>query len=231
MNGQQKIIRYGLYILGLLILALGLTMNTKTGMGVSPIISIAYSVSLLWNLNFGDMTFLLYLVCVAVEIALQRKQNLIRNLVQIPISLVFSRVLNLYDVIIVYDCTKQPLVMKLLLLAAAMICTGVGAALTVQMQLPPNPGDGIVAAIGMAIGKEQGIAKNIVDTCCVISTCILGLVVAGKIVGIGLGTVLAMICVGRVISLFNGTLRVPLCTAAGLMEKGESLCEVPATGR
>ena len=59
MNGQQKIIRYGLYILGLLILALGLTLNTKTGMGVSPIISIAYSVSLLWNLNFGDMTFLL----------------------------------------------------------------------------------------------------------------------------------------------------------------------------
>lgn len=61
------------------------------------------------------------------------------------------------------------------------------------MRLVPNPGDGIVAAVGEAIGKEQGVAKNIFDICCVASTCLLGLIAAGRIVGVGVGTVAAMI--------------------------------------
>ena len=46
-------IRWGLYTLGMLVLALGLTLNTKTGLGVSPIISVAFGVSEIWGLNFG----------------------------------------------------------------------------------------------------------------------------------------------------------------------------------
>lgn len=37
------------YAAGLLILALGLTLNTKAGLGVSAIISVSYSVSLIFE--------------------------------------------------------------------------------------------------------------------------------------------------------------------------------------
>ena len=47
------------YIAGLLILALGIVLNTKSGLGVSPIISISYSVSVIYDLNFGNTTFAL----------------------------------------------------------------------------------------------------------------------------------------------------------------------------
>lgn len=50
------IFRVVFYILGLLILALGLTLNTKAGLGVSAIISVAYSISLIFELNFGNVT-------------------------------------------------------------------------------------------------------------------------------------------------------------------------------
>ena len=63
-------IRWLLYTLGMLVLALGLTLNTKTGLGVSPIISVAFGVSEIWGLNFGDVTFLLYGLFVAGQIAL-----------------------------------------------------------------------------------------------------------------------------------------------------------------
>ena len=33
--------RWGFYLMGLLILAMGLTLNTKAGLGVSPIISLS----------------------------------------------------------------------------------------------------------------------------------------------------------------------------------------------
>ena len=59
----------------MLVLALGLTLNTKTGLGVSPIISVAFGVSEIWGLNFGDVTFLLYGLFVAGQIALRRGEG------------------------------------------------------------------------------------------------------------------------------------------------------------
>ena len=44
MKVRQWGFRIFFYVLPMLILALGLTLNTKTGLGVSPIISVFYSV-------------------------------------------------------------------------------------------------------------------------------------------------------------------------------------------
>lgn len=41
---NKKIIRGIIYITGLLTLALGIILNTKAGLGVSPIISVSYSI-------------------------------------------------------------------------------------------------------------------------------------------------------------------------------------------
>ena len=66
MNNKTK--RIIVYIVGLLILALGLTLNTKASLGVSPIISVPYSISQITGLNFGDLTFIEYALFVFVEI-------------------------------------------------------------------------------------------------------------------------------------------------------------------
>lgn len=215
---MKTVNRWIIYIIGMLILAMGLTLNTKAGLGVSPIISLSYAVSQLWHFNFGDMTFVLYSLFVVGELILHRGRRLISDLCQLPLSLIFSRVLNLYAALIPYEAEQEPFWMNFLLLMLAIICTGIGAAVTVNMKLVPNPGDGIVAAVGEAIGREQGVAKNIFDVCCVASTCVLGLAAAGRIVGVGVGTVAAMVLVGRVISLVNHISRESMCRAAGLLE-------------
>ena len=92
-----------------------------------------------------------------------------------------------------------------------MLLTGIGAAVTVNMRLVPNPGDGIVAAVAERLGRDQGFGKNLVDVCCVALTCVIGLTAAGRV-----GTVAAMVCVGRVIALVNRLGRDWMCAAAGL---------------
>jgi len=67
---KNYIYRGGFYLVGLLVLALGISLNTKTGLGVSPIISVSYSISTIWNLNFGNMTMVLYCIFVLVEMLL-----------------------------------------------------------------------------------------------------------------------------------------------------------------
>ena len=70
---KQVLYRIFFYVLALLILALGLTLNTKAGLGVSPIISVSYSVSQIFTLNFGNTTMFLYCVFVLVQHLAGRK--------------------------------------------------------------------------------------------------------------------------------------------------------------
>ena len=200
----------------MLILALGLTLNTKTGLGVSPIISVAYCVSQLLELNFGDMTFALYALFVAAQLVIRGKERRMSDLLQLPLSLVFSRVLNVYDALIPYHSGAHGFVSNFLLLLLAIALTGLGVSMTVNMRLVPNPGDGIVAAVAQRAGWEQGFAKNVFDVGCVILTCAIGLFWSGKIVGVGIGTLAAMVGVGRAISLSNRLFREKMCRGAGL---------------
>ena len=133
--------RWVCYLVGMLLLALGLTLNTKSGLGVSPIISVAFCTSRLLELNFGDMTFLLYVLFVAAQFWIRGKDRRMSDLLQIPLSLVFSRVLNLYDAVIPYDSAEAGFVSNLVVLLAAVLLTGIGVSMTVNMRLVPNPGD------------------------------------------------------------------------------------------
>ncbi len=216
---MKTVNRWVLYLLGMLVLALGLTLNTKAGLGVSPIISIAFAVSEIWGWNFGDMTFLLYSIFVAGQFVLRGKNSRLTDLLQLPLSLVFSRVLNLYGALIPYEAAEHGFLANFGLLLAAIFFTGAGAAITVNMKLVPNPGDGIVAAVAERLGRDQGFAKNVFDVGCVAATCVLGLLAAGRIVGIGMGTIAAMIGVGRSIALVNYLGKQKMCLAAGLLQK------------
>lgn len=75
MNTKENRCRALVYILGLLVLAMGLTLNTKAGLGVSPIISVAYSVSEITGINFGNTTLIWYTIFVLGEMILHRPES------------------------------------------------------------------------------------------------------------------------------------------------------------
>ena len=190
---MEKVNRWIFYVLGMVVLAAGITLNTKTGLGVSPIISVAYCVSQIFELNFGDMTFVLYGIFVVVQLFLRERRERLTTLLQFPLSLVFSRLLNLCSACIPYQAAAHSLPENLAVLALAIVLTGVGVALTVNMRLVPNPGDGIVQAVAQRMGRDQGFAKNVFDLGCVAAPVCLGLLLTGRIVGLGLGTLLALV--------------------------------------
>ena len=186
---KQKVYRACFYVLGLLILAMGLTLNTKAGLGVSPIISVSYSISTIFQLNFGDMTLVLYSIFVVAELLLHSIRERRRRL-KGEEALVQARKKDM----------KLILLMDVLL---AIIFTGVGASMSLSMRIVPNPGDGIVQAIADCVHKNVGFTKNCFDLFNITVTIILGLTFAGHLVGIGIGTVVAVIGVGRIIALFQ----------------------------
>ena len=216
---RERYCRVCFYLAGLLILAMGLTLNTKAGLGVSPIISVSYSVSQIFGLNFGNVTMAQYSLFVVVELVLHslRKGDrdrqgtrmvLVMDLLQIPLSLVFTRFLNLFgalvpDVAAGAASWRENLPVRLAVLVLAILCTGVGASMSLSMRIVPNPGDGIVQAIADWLRKPIGLTKNGFDLANITRTILLGLALAGRVVGVGIGTVVAVVGVGRVMALFQ----------------------------
>ena len=226
---RQTINRIIFYITGLLILAMGLTLNTKAGLGVSPIVSVSYSISQIMGMNFGNTTMGLYCVFVVVELILHfirdrrsektegavlehanrmnRKLVFLMDVLQIPLSMIFTRFLNLFAKVIPDfsegEADGKQYAVRFAVLILALILTGIGAAMSLNMRIIPNPGDGIVQAIADCIHKSVGFTKNCFDVFNVTVTICISLLCRGHLIGIGIGTVCAVIGVGRTIAVFN----------------------------
>lgn len=211
---QQTFARWGFYLLGMVLLALGLTLNTKTGLGASAIVSVPFTVSQATGWDFGNLTLVVYCLFVAAQFIIKGKNRRWTDLFQIPLSIVFTRFLNIFAAAIPYQSGNLPA--DIALLVVAIIFTGIGAAMTVAMQLIPNPGDGIVGTIAAVTGKELGFCKNCFDVGCVSVSLIIGLCFGNPLLGVGLGTLISMVGVGRAIAGFNYLYKRPLLQATGM---------------
>ena len=89
---QQTIARWGFYLLGMVLLALGLMLNTKTGLGASAIVSVPFTVSQATGWNFGDLTLVVYSLFVVAQFIIKGKNRQWMDVLQIPLSIVFHRV-------------------------------------------------------------------------------------------------------------------------------------------
>lgn len=202
--------RIVIYFVGMLVLSFGIVLNTKASLGVSPIITVSYTISRIWKLNFSNITFLLYSTFVVIEItirSIQRKwKELPFILLQIALSLAFTRVMDIYDRLLpdlggVEDSFAGTIPFRVLILLLAIFLIGLGIVLTVEPDLIPNPADGIVYVISDTVGKSMGIIKNTIDITCVCISCIICILNHERITGVGIGTILAMLLCGRVVAL------------------------------
>lgn len=132
---------------------------------------------------------------------------------QLPLSLAFTRFMNLFSA---WIPAPAGLAARIAVLAAGIILTGIGAAMSLDMRLIPNPGDGIVQALADCFKKPVGLTKNLFDLFCIGVTAAISLIFARRLIGIGFGTVAAMLGVGRVIALFSRLFLERMATAAGI---------------
>lgn len=229
---QERIWRCFFYCLGIFILAFGLTLNTKTGLGATAIIAVSFSISEIWKLDFGNTTLAMYLVFIFMQLILYvrkygraEKGILIKVLLQFPMSIIFTRFLNIFSQAIPVFSIEYAGTFwgsmggRLFFLAVALLCTGVGSALSIPMNLVPSAGDGIVKAISDCFSLSRGLSKNMTDFSCVAVAAVLGFLCRGKLVGVGIGTFAAMIVVGRVISVFDFLFQDRVLALAGMSQE------------
>ena len=123
-----------------------------------------------------------YIIFVILQLIIRGKNRRYYDLLQIPLSILFTRFMNLFNEVITIHF--EHFWQNMLLLILAVILTGIGAAMSVDMKLVPTPGDGILSG--------------------------------HFLVGIGIGTVVAVIGVGRSVFAFNYLCKEKMAILTGL---------------
>lgn len=207
--------RGAFYCTGVAMISLGITLNTKTGLGLSAITSLPYSAANALGCSFSTALFWFYIACVVLQLALKRKKSGWRDILQLPLSAVFSAIQGWFGQVIRLDFTAfwQPYAA----LAAAVVFTGAGIFMMVNMDLVPAPADGVPYVIGNATGKSMGFIKNMMDGSCVLGALAIDLLFAGRVVSIGVGTIVVMLFTGRVIAVCDMLFKEKVRKQAGLL--------------
>lgn len=87
---MEKFKRYLIFLVGLFISSLGVSLVTKANLGTSPISSIPYVLSLNFSLTLGNFTIIFSLFLIALQLLILRNDFKLEHLLQIPISILFG---------------------------------------------------------------------------------------------------------------------------------------------
>lgn len=190
-------VRLLFFFLGNIILALGICINAKANLGVSAVMSLPFGLTELTGYPIGITSFVIYIIMLLCQLVLLGRQFPIVQWFQLLASFLSSFLLQIFD-----DLIQAPqfFLIKILYLLFGISLTALGASMTIASALVPGPPDGLANVIGQVLKKDFGFGKNILDMLCVATAIALGIFNGRGFLGIGFGTLIAVILTGRIIS-------------------------------
>lgn len=92
---MEKAKRYLVFLIGLFINSLGVSLITKADLGTSPISSIPYVLSLNFPLTLGEFTIIFSLLLIFLQLVILQRNFKPEHLLQIPVSIAFGYFIDL----------------------------------------------------------------------------------------------------------------------------------------
>lgn len=198
--------RISIYFLGLVILCLGVVLNTKTNLGVAAINGIPYVLANTTSMSLGTAVLMMYCLFVGIQCGVNKQINL-KTLSQLPISLLFGRMVDFINMYVL-QFEAQTFIHGFIMLAVAIVLVAVGTTLVVSTNLVPNAPDGLVQVIAKRWNLSFGIVKLIFDGICLFIAALIAWLMLHQIVGLGIGTVCSMAFTGPLCSYFKKRLAI-----------------------
>ena len=111
-------VRIFAYIVGLLIMTLGVAISVKSNLGVSPVSSIPYTITCVAGLEMGKATIVFHAALVLIQILLLRKAFQAKNLLQIFAGILFGYFTTFRNSLMVYFPDPTNLIPRLAMMLA-----------------------------------------------------------------------------------------------------------------
>lgn len=199
--------KLGVYILGLFILALGVSISVKSNLGVSPVSSLAYVLSLIYPVKMGYFTMGVFISFIGVQVLLLGRAFKMLSALQIVCSVLFGYFVNFTNELISFFPTPASLAVRLFLAVLSSAVCGLGIFLYVGARVMPLPAEGLTEVIAEKTGRAFSKAKVGFDLLMLGISVAFSLIFLGKVAGIGFGTLIAAFLIGKFVGIFSGFFR------------------------
>lgn len=194
---NKTAVRLVFYFVGFLIMTLGVAVSIQSGLGVSPISSVPYTMTVVFGVELGLATTVFSVVCALLQIPILRKRYKLVSLLQIPVSVVFGFFMSTCVRLVQVIPDPANFAVRLLLMLVSTFIVAVGVFLYLSAGYIPLPTEGLLLAIAEATGTKFATWKVIGDVTMVAVSLVTCLVMIRSLGSIGLGTVVSALLVGN----------------------------------
>lgn len=202
---MNKLKRYIIFLVGLFVNSLGVSLITKANLGTSPISSIPYVLSLNFPLTLGNFTIIFSILLIILQLFILRKNFKAEHLLQIPISILFGYFIDLTMLLFAF-VNPTTYVSKLIYLLIGCVILGFGVYMEVLADVAMLPGESFVRAIVQTWNREFGSTKVCFDVSMAVIAAVLSFILAHRLDGVREGTVIAALLVGFIARQFGKAL-------------------------
>lgn len=192
---MNKLKRYIIFLVGLFVNSLGVSLITKANLGTSPISSIPYVLSLNFPLTLGNFTIIFSILLIILQLFILRKNFKLEHLLQIPISILFGYFIDLTMLLFSF-VNPTAYIAKLIYLLIGCVILGFGVYMEVLADVAMLPGESFVRAIVQTWHREFGSTKVCFDVSMAVIAAALSFILAHRLDGVREGTVIAALLVG-----------------------------------
>ena len=199
---METLKRYLIFLVGLFVNSLGVSLITKANLGTSPISSIPYILSLNFPFTLGNFTIFFSIFLIALQLIILRKNFKLEHILQIPVSIIFGYFIDLTMILFSW-VNPEAYIMKIVYLLIGCLILGVGVYMEVLADVVMLPGESFVRAIVLTWKTNFGTTKICFDVSMSVIAAVLSFVFAGRLAGVREGTVIAALLVGFIARLIG----------------------------
>ncbi|MHA6259774.1 YczE/YyaS/YitT family protein [Sporosarcina sp. CAU 1771] len=201
---KAKLIVGIFYLVGLLLLALGVSMMIIADLGVGPWDAVYVALSEKLGLTVGSWVFIVGILLIIVNSLLAKG---IPDFLAIITIIIIGSFVDFWLLIVFAEYQTGSFGKDVIVMSAGVLVLAIGIASYLQMKVARNPIDNLMVVIQQLTGKSIAFTKTAME--------LVVLVIAFFIGGpIGIGTIIITIIIGPLIQLFYPRftkLKVRLC--------------------
>lgn len=197
---MKNLVRVFIYCIGLFIMAIGVTFSVKSNLGVSPVNSIPYVISIIAGLDQGLCVSLIFFSYIILQFFILKKDFKFQNLLQVICASLFGYFVSFSNMIFYFEPSPNYFI-RMVYMAASIILIGIGVFLYLEAELIPLPAEGVMLALKKKTAFEFHNIKIGFDLITVAAAVLLSFIFLENIYGIREGTFIAAFLVGKVVGL------------------------------
>ncbi|NUL49296.1 hypothetical protein F7P69_29475 [Cellulosimicrobium funkei] len=199
---RSLIWRWLRFLAGMSLIALGVALSIRAGLGATPISTIPTVLAEVTPVTVGTYLMALNVFFVVLQILLLRRRFPPFQLVQLPLAILFGL---LCDAALWATRWINPghYAEQVLWTVLSILVLALGVYIEVVARVAYLPGDGIVFTLHQLIRMRFGTVKQLFDWTLVLLAIALSLILLGELFGAREGTALSAIGVGAVVKVIE----------------------------